>query len=475
MRIVGAGMPEPEHKPAPGATDDKRAPSIRLTSLAANWLQPSQLRSLLATLRVFAGCNRLQINRVARWGDVIETEPGDVFMREDHTDYWFVVVLAGSLRVTSNGREVTTLRPGEHYGERAIVGFAPQTATVTVLEPTVLFVLGRRYLLSLAAVDKSIQRVLFPTVTPEGYRPFVREMHAQGRVEWARVAARRRHDPDVPVARTRPGRFLSWGEAVQLLSHHDRALLPEGAGTVQAISRPTVPSVTKKWWKLGLVTSAVAAVGAFSLSYHPPVAVVSPGEPIDVSEDISITGAKVYRPNGRYLLTTVRIERPTLAGALFDQLNGRVLLRTSSPDLHRFDPTETRRLAREAFLRSHRSAIELAEKAIDVDHSGVTIAIRDRGVLGPSGGLIYALAIVDMLDAYDLASGRVIAATGELQPDGKVTMVGFIAIKSQAARDRGTELFLVPWEQAPEARHADMTVEGVRSLKDAVRLLKATS
>src|SRR5581483_4968244 len=49
-----------------------------------------------------------------------------------------------------------------------------------------------------------------------------------------------------------------------------------------------------------------------------------------------------------------------------------------------------------------------------------TVTFRRRSIGGPSGGLVYALALADMLGGRDLADGRTIAATGEIDPTGDV-------------------------------------------------------
>ncbi|MEX2393711.1 MAG: PDZ domain-containing protein, partial [Actinomycetota bacterium] len=54
----------------------------------------------------------------------------------------------------------------------------------------------------------------------------------------------------------------------------------------------------------------------------------------------------------------------------------------------------------------------------------IDIAIDAQGIGGPSAGLMYALGIVDMLNTDDLARGRRIAGTGEIEIDGIVGAVG---------------------------------------------------
>jgi PDZ domain-containing protein len=431
---------------------------------ASRFLPPRGSRPVIASVPVFADCDRRQIWRIAKWGEVIEVHPGDVLVREDYTDYWFFVLLSGTAQVVRHGRTIATLHRGDHFGEIAIVGFRPQPATVTAVEPCVLFVLGRRHLLTLTVTDSPVRRHLFPQAGETSFTEFVRRLRADGRKEWERLRPRYASMQSFGRA-TVPGRELTWKEAVATLVHQ-----PIGAGAETApITAP--PRRTKLRFIAGALVAAV--VTAFATLYHPPVAVITPGHAIDVARDISITGTRVYQPTGRYLLTPIDISHPRLAGLLWARAAGRMVVRTKAPDDVPLDPIAAARAGHEAFVNSHRQAIALAEKTLGVRPTGITIAIRDRGLFGPSAGLVYALAILDMLGRGDLAAHRVIAATGELLPNGRIGDVGFVSLKAEAAANAGAVTFLVPKDQAPDLRGSHLRVVGVASLLDAMRSLSA--
>jgi Lon-like protease len=438
----------------------------RMWSRVRELLPHPRARVVLGAMRVFAGCTRRQLFRLARWGDVFEARPGEVLLREGHTDYWFIVVLSGSVRLTRGGRVIGALGPGDHFGETSIVGFRPQTATAVAAEPTMLFVLGRRYLLSLATLDASIQNALFPQVPPGGYRRFVQELHADGRPDWEKLGARRERLGVAPAPARPRGRRLTWNEAIEQLAGDDgrRAPARSDNSSLRHLESDQ-PSFVRSW----AVTIAVAALMCAALLYHPPIAVVTPGTTIDVAGDITISGAHVHPLNGRYLLAPVHVRRPNLVRSLYDFVAGHTIVRTRDGE-HPVDPGVPDE-GRGAFLASHRHAIAAAERALGVDGTRVKITIRDRSILGPSAGLVYALAIVDMLDHDDLAAGRTVAATGELADDGSVGPVGFVAIKAQAALRGHAAVFLVPWEQLLDTRTTGLEIEGVESLSDAMRQL----
>ncbi len=64
---------------------------------------------------------------------------------------------------------------------------------------------------------------------------------------------------------------------------------------------------------------AIAAVAAYL--YRPPMAVVSPGPAIDISRDATISGVPTQAPNGRYLLTSVRLSQPNAFGVILAWLD----------------------------------------------------------------------------------------------------------------------------------------------------------
>lgn len=91
----------------------------------------------------------------------------------------------------------------------------------------------------------------------------------------------------------------------------------------------------------------------------------------------------------------------------------------------------------------------------------VTITLDDVG--GPSAGLMFALGIVEKLEAESLTDGRYVAGTGEISSDGVVGPIGGIPQKLIAARDQGAEVFLVPAGNCAEA--LDQAPDGLRLVK----------
>ena len=105
-----------------------------------------------------------------------------------------------------------------------------------------------------------------------------------------------------------------------------------------------------------------------------------------------------------------------------------------------------------------------------------TVSFRKRpDVGGPSAGLVYALAVADMLDHRDDARGRAVAATGTIAPDGSVGPVGGVAEKAVAADGAGADLFLVPADELGSVKDRRIRLVGVKDLRQALGLLVSSS
>jgi Lon-like protease len=106
----------------------------------------------------------------------------------------------------------------------------------------------------------------------------------------------------------------------------------------------------------------------------------------------------------------------------------------------------------------------------------LAIKIESLGIGGPSAGLMFALGIYDLLDKVDLASGRIIAGTGEIDLNGAVGPVGGIRQKVEGARRAGAQMFVVPMGELDQACAIakGMPMIGVERLKDAIEALRGT-
>ena len=109
----------------------------------------------------------------------------------------------------------------------------------------------------------------------------------------------------------------------------------------------------------------------------------------------------------------------------------------------------------------------------DVEDLPIDVRVNTGNVGGNSAGLALTLSILDLVTPGELTGGLQVATTGTIDAAGVVGPIGGIVQKVVAARDGGMDLFLVPAQEADEARrHAgSMTVEGVATLEGALEAL----
>lgn len=98
----------------------------------------------------------------------------------------------------------------------------------------------------------------------------------------------------------------------------------------------------------------------------------------------------------------------------------------------------------------------------------------DAAVTGPSAGLVFALGIYDRITEGDLLGGRVVAATGSIDANGRVGPIGGIREKITGAQRGGAEIFLVQERNCQDIGdlRTDLTLIKVATFKDAVAALQ---
>jgi PDZ domain-containing protein len=109
----------------------------------------------------------------------------------------------------------------------------------------------------------------------------------------------------------------------------------------------------------------------------------------------------------------------------------------------------------------------------------VKIQLAETG--GPSGGLVFALGVVEKLTPADLIRGRNIAGTGTITADGQVGPIGGIAEKIIGAKKDGVKIFLAPIENCTDIKNKDqltnsgskndMKIVPVATLTEAISVL----
>lgn len=123
------------------------------------------LRNLMATHRLFRPFNRQLQRDLLRRFSSHDVAPGTEIIRQGDEGTGLFVVLSGEVEVTrenDDGSEtpLATLRPGEVFGEIALVRGEPTTATVTAVRPSTVLFLARENVSRIVAGVPEIREYL---------------------------------------------------------------------------------------------------------------------------------------------------------------------------------------------------------------------------------------------------------------------------------------------------------------------------
>jgi PDZ domain-containing protein len=428
------------------AIDRRRhdSPWRHLLEVVTDEMRWDERHRLLDAHPFFRGCSRQEIRRIARMGDFIEIDAGQLLWRKWQIGYWFLVLFSGAVELR-DAAAVKRIEPGGTLGTEAILSFGPQRETAQTVETVVAFVVGRRHLLSLADNPMLRTRLGLPRDATT-YVEHLRRLRSTATSEW-------RHVPPHGRARIKPEHFPA---NFRIYERHSSSAALEWSGPAVRVEPPPVAPLSPRV-VAALVAGVLSLVAAVFLLYKPPVAVVRAGAAVDVLGDIDVAGAPTYPVSGRYLLLTVHFDRPSLAGLIVAKVAGERTVSLISDDTS----GET------AYRNSRTAAISYAALAAGLEIDDLDAEIRDRQLSGPSAGLVYGLALRDLLDPEDHTRGRTVAVTGGINRDGDVYPVWFVREKSGVVRKAGADVFIVPAGQHVAAGGAAPDVIGVRTVTEA--------
>jgi CRP/FNR family cyclic AMP-dependent transcriptional regulator len=118
---------------------------------------------------LFEGLARSELAQLAKETEDLEIGEGKVLCKQGDTASEFFVILDGEVE---DGSRLTTLGPGDFFGEIALVEHSKRTATVTARTPVRFFVLTNRSFSALLdrnpGVERKVLRALARRVLADG-------------------------------------------------------------------------------------------------------------------------------------------------------------------------------------------------------------------------------------------------------------------------------------------------------------------
>jgi CRP-like cAMP-binding protein len=119
----------------------------------------------LRAVPLFSGCNDKHLEFIATRVEDIDVPSGKVLTEQGKSGGEFFIVVAGEAEVKRDGAVVDSIKPGDFFGEIALLDNGPRTATVTSTTPMRLLVLSPRQFQDVLHHEAEIAVTLLHTVT----------------------------------------------------------------------------------------------------------------------------------------------------------------------------------------------------------------------------------------------------------------------------------------------------------------------
>ncbi|TSA48527.1 MAG: hypothetical protein D4R50_00965 [Actinomycetales bacterium] len=235
----------------------------------------------------------------------------------------------------------------------------------------------------------------------------------------------------------------------------------------------------------------IAVLGVFftlALIAPLPFAIVMPGSAENIFEKIiTIKNQKSYPATGRLDLMSVRVTNPNnwIIGPeiIYSWIRSDEAVYPRAAIYPPGTTNESEKKAATADMTSSQSkAIGAALTFLRANpnfgltrdqlvEKNVRFDVKRTG--GPSGGMIFAIGVIELLTPRDILDGRHIAGTGTIAIDGTVGPIGGINEKIYAAHKAGAKIFLAPLGNQSDIANPPqgITVVFVATLTDAINAL----
>ena len=137
----------------------------------------ASIDSTLAKIPLFKECTKKELQAVSRLVTPVSVKAGKVLTKEGDPGREFMIIASGTATVRRKGRKITTLGPGDFFGELALLAGVPRTATVIAESDMVVEALNRAEFATLLDESPSIARKVLSAVAKRTYDNDLRAIH----------------------------------------------------------------------------------------------------------------------------------------------------------------------------------------------------------------------------------------------------------------------------------------------------------
>jgi CRP/FNR family cyclic AMP-dependent transcriptional regulator len=119
-------------------------------------MEPGRLK----TIPLFAGLSKRDLQRLGAWTDELEVAEGKHLVRQGNFAYEFFIIEQGTADVIQDGELLTTLGPGDFFGEIGLMATEKRTASVVATSPMRLVVMTKRDFSALREEEPAIAKAV---------------------------------------------------------------------------------------------------------------------------------------------------------------------------------------------------------------------------------------------------------------------------------------------------------------------------
>jgi CRP/FNR family transcriptional regulator, cyclic AMP receptor protein len=136
------------------ATEQDERPSLQML-MRRSWTRPTQRdwAEVLGALPLFSGLGRRHLNNLAKLAKVEDYSPNEPIVQKGEDGDSFYLMVEGRARVAGTSK---ALRPGDFFGEMALLDGGPRSATITAGDDVRVMKLPRQAFLKALKQDPQI-------------------------------------------------------------------------------------------------------------------------------------------------------------------------------------------------------------------------------------------------------------------------------------------------------------------------------
>jgi CRP/FNR family transcriptional regulator, cyclic AMP receptor protein len=137
-------------------------------------LEIEKVLPILNKISIFGGLNDMQLYKVFRLLETVEYQAGEIIFRKGEQPAHIYIIETGRVELLLEGTRAVFERAifevGQCFGESAVIGIQPHTATAVALAACQLIVLSRRALMAFYEDDPALFGILILNIARETCR-----------------------------------------------------------------------------------------------------------------------------------------------------------------------------------------------------------------------------------------------------------------------------------------------------------------